>query len=331
LNDNLVNKFSRKERVFAFIETTRPYTLLWCGLVSLAGACIAKGSFPNFYIALLVTFIPIMGWIAGLNLSDFFDRKLDQIQKDHRPIPSGRIKSYEILIIGFFFAIIGLVFSYLLGIDNLIISIFAAVLVLTYAKFLKSRGMIGNINRGLITGMAFFFGVFSIYDSIIDIPMYIWLISLIFVIHDANSNLIGAIRDVEGDKIGGYMTFPVKYGIKKSIYISLLLTIIWLSLAVYIPYIYGFLNDVYYFLIAIVILIVLIIYLCCFRSLDTFSRVKALKAHEFFVIERITLASAFIFGISKIFDALIIFIIAVLITIILQYFFRGRYEFGKEI
>jgi len=191
--------------------------------------------------------------------------------------------------------------------------------------------VIGNINRGLITGLAFFFGVFSIYDSVYSIPMYIWLISLIFIIHDINSNLIGAIRDVKGDKIGGYMTFPVKYGIKKSIYFALFLTIIWISLAFFIPYIYGFLNDVYYFLIAIVILIVLIIYLCCFRSLDTFSRVKALKAHEFFVIERITLASAFIFGISKIFDALIIFIIAVLITIILQYFFRGRYEFGKEI
>lgn len=331
MEDNSNTNFSRKERVFAFIETTRPYTLLWCGLVSLAGACIANGSFPNFDIALFTTFIPIMGWIAGLSLSDFFDRRLDQIQKNHRPIPSGRIKSYEILIIGAFFALVGLFLSYSLGIDNLIISVFAGVLVLSYAKFSKSRGMIGNINRGLITGVAFFFGVFSIYDSIIAIPLYIGLVSLIFIIHDINSNLIGAIRDVKGDKIGGYITFPVKYGIKKSIYFALFLTIIWISLAFFIPYIYGFLNDIYYLLLAIVVLIVLIIYLCCFRSLDAVSRKKALRAHEFFVIERITLASAFIFGISKIFDALIIYLIAVSITIILQYFFRGRYEFGKEI
>ena len=202
MEDNSNTNFSRKERVFAFIETTRPYTLLWCGLVSLAGACIANGSFPNFDIALFTTFIPIMGWIAGLSLSDFFDRRLDQIQKNHRPIPSGRIKSYEILIIGAFFALVGLFLSYSLGINNLIISVFAGVLVLSYAKFSKSRGMIGNINRGLITGVAFFFGVFSIYDSIIAIPLYIGLVSLIFIIHDINSNLIGAIRDVKGDKIG---------------------------------------------------------------------------------------------------------------------------------
>jgi 4-hydroxybenzoate polyprenyltransferase/geranylgeranylglycerol-phosphate geranylgeranyltransferase len=272
-----------------------------------------------------------MGWIAGLNLSDFFDRKLDQIQKNHRPIPSGRIKSYEILIIGFLFAIFGLFFSYMLGFDNLFISFIAAFLVLAYAKFTKSRGMIGNINRGLITGAAFFFGVFSFYDSIINIPLYVWFISIIFIIHDTNSNLIGAIRDVEGDRIGGYTTFPVKYGIKKTIFLALFLTFIWLFLVFSIPLVYGFLNIVYYYLLVLVVIIVIFTYFCCFRSLDDVSRKKALKAHEFFVIERITLASAFIFGISGIFDALIIYLVAVLITIILQYFFRGRYEFGKEL
>lgn len=331
MKNNIIKDFSTKERVFAFIETTRPYTLLWCGLVSLAGACIANESFPNFYIAVLATFIPIMGWIAGLNLSDFFDRKLDKIQKNHRPIPSGRIKSYEILIIGSFFAFFGLFFSYMLGFDNLILSIFAATLVLAYAKFTKSKGMLGNINRGLITGVAFFFGVFSVYESILNIPLYVWLISIIFIIHDTNSNLIGAIRDIEGDRIGGYKTFPVKHGIKKTIYIALILTFIWILLAFSIPYFYGFLNDVYYYLLALAVIIVIFTYFCCFRSLNDISRRKALKAHELFVIERITLASAFIFGISRIFDALIIYVVAVLITIIFQYFFRGRYEFGKEL
>lgn len=329
---NYEKPYSKKrEKLVAIIETTRPYTLLWCGLVSLSGACIINGSFPDFSISLLATLIPIMGWIAGLFISDFFDRKLDQIQKNHRPIPSGRIKSFEILLIGFIFALIGLFLSYMLGLNNLIISIFAAFLVLSYTKFTKSRGMIGNINRGLITGAAFFFGVFSINDSIMNIPVYIWLISLVFIIHDINSNLIGTIRDIEGDKKGGYLTFPVKYGVKKSIFVALILTIIWLSLAYFIPYLYGFLNDIYYVFLGIVFLIVVIIYLCCFKSFDNISRKKALRAHEFFVIERITLASAFIFGVSNIFDGLTIYIVAVSITIILQYFFRLRYEFGKEI
>ena len=318
-------------KLFAFLETSRPYTLLWCGLVSLTGACIAYGAFPSFNIAILATFIPIIGWIAGLSLSDFFDRKLDRIQKKHRPIPSGRVKSYEILIMGALFAILGLYLSTLLGLDNLLISLFAAFLVLAYAKFSKSRGMIGNLNRGLITGSAFFFGVFSVYDSITSIPIYIILISFVFIVHDINSNLIGAIRDVEGDSIGGYLTFPVKYGIKISIYVALFLTSIWSILAFIVPYMFGFLNDVYYVLLILVVLIIFVLYLCCFRSLDSVDRKKALKAHEFFVVERITLASAFIFGVSSLFDALVIYIAAVSITIVLQFFLRNRYEFGNDI
>ncbi len=331
MQNKLKNATSVNSKLFAILETTRPYTLLWCGLVSLTGACIAYGAFPSFDIAILATFIPIMGWIAGLSLSDFFDRKLDRIQKNHRPIPSGRIKSYEILIMGAFFAILGLYLSTILGLDNILISLIAAFLVLFYAKFSKSRGMLGNINRGLITGSAFFFGVFSVIDSIISIPIYIFIISLVFIIHDINSNLIGAIRDVEGDKIGGYFTFPVKYGIKYSIYVAIIMTFIWIILAFFVPYIYGFLNDVYYLLLALVVVIIVVLYLCCFRSLDSVDRKKALKAHEFFVVERITLASAFIFGVSDLFDAFIIYLAAVSITVVLQFFLRNRYEFGKEI
>ena len=78
-------------------------------------------------------------------------------------------------------------------------------------------------------------------------------------------------------------------------------------------------------MIDIVILISLYVYL--FRSIVTYSREKALKFHEFFVIERITLASAFIFGIVNFYIAVIIFLLALLITAVSQYLLRKRYEF----
>ena len=218
-----------------------------------------------------------------------------------------------------------------MGLFNVFISFVAAALVLFYARFSKSRGILGNINRGLITGTAFFYGVFSINNSLSLIPLYIWFISLIFIIHDINSNLIGAIRDMEGDKRGGYSTFPVKYGIRMSISASLILTIIWISLTVTIPIYFDFLNTIYYLILALVFIIILLLYFFLFKSLYVFNRKKALKAHEFFVVERITLASAFIFGTSTVFNASIILIIAVTITLLMQYLLRGRYEFGKEI
>lgn len=303
--------------------------MIWCGLVSLAGSCIAFSGFPSLKIALMAFFIPMMGWTAGLYLSDFLDRKLDTIQKPHRPIPSGRIKPYEALAVGAVLAISGLILSFFLTFNNVILVFVVALLVFTYAKITKSRGFLGNINRGAVTIAAYFFGVFSIGQSVQSIPIYIWLLSFVFLFHDTNSNLVGAIRDMEGDKTGGYMTIPVKYGLKKSIFISLVLTAIWFPLALFLPHHYEFLNIKFYYIMIIDVLILLSLYAYLFKSIKSYSRKKALRFHEFFVIERTTLASAFIFGVAEIYIAAIIYIIALFITAASQYSLRKKYEFEE--
>lgn len=324
-----IKRFMIGAKVFAHLETWRLYTVIWCGLVSLAGSCITYGSFPPLKIALLALFIPMMGWIAGLYLSDYLDRKLDAIQKPHRPIPSGRIKPFEALATGAIFAIIGFLLCFLLNFKNVVLVFVVAALVFSYAKISKSRGILGNLNRGLVTVAAYFFGVFSTNYPILEIPIYIWALSIVFLFHDTNSNLVGAIRDVEGDKKGGYVTIPVKYGVKKSALISIGLTIVWLSLTLFLPYRYKFLKTEFYFVMIIDVLILISLYAYLFKSIVSYSREKALKFHEFFVIERVTLASAFIFGVAEIYTASAIFLLAFLITFLSQYGLRKRYEFEE--
>jgi 4-hydroxybenzoate polyprenyltransferase/geranylgeranylglycerol-phosphate geranylgeranyltransferase len=328
LNSN--PRFSIKDKFFAHIETWRLYTVIWCGLVSLTGSCIAYGGLPPLIIAVLSLIIPMMGWIAGLYLSDFLDRKLDSIQKPHRPIPSGRIKPDEALVVGAVFAASGFILSFLLSINNIILVFVVAALVFTYARLSKSRGIAGNLNRGIVTVAAYFFGVFSINQTLELIPIYVWFLSIVFLLHDTNSNLVGAIRDLEGDKKGGYETIPVKYGIKNSIIISLLLTITWFSITIFLPFYYNFVKIEFYFIMVIDFLILISLYFYLFKSMGRYSREKGLKFHEFFVIERITLASAFLFGLINIYIAALIFLLAILITGISQYLLRKRYEFVEK-
>lgn len=303
--------------------------MIWCGLVSLAGACIYYGGFPSLKTAFMAFLIPMMGWTAGLYLSDFLDRKLDGIQKPHRPIPSGRIKPYEAIGVGGVLAISGFILSIFLSVYNIIMVFIVAFLVFSYAKLTKSRGLLGNINRGAVTVAAFFFGVFSIGQPIDSIPVYVWLLSFVFLFHDTNSNLVGAIRDMEGDKRGGYVTIPVKYGLKKSVLISLILTFIWLSLALLLPFHYEFLNKYFYIVMILDVCILILLYIYLFRSIRVFSREKALKFHEFFIIERTTLASAFLFGLVEIHIAVVIYVSALLITATSQYWLRKNYEFKE--
>ena len=328
MEEIIVKKPSIKDKIFSHLETWRLYTVIWCGLVSLAGSCIAYGYFPPLRIAFLVFIIPMMGWIAGLYLSDFLDKNLDKIEKPHRPIPSGRIHPYEALFIGTVFAGTGLVLSFYLGTYNLALVFVVAFLVLGYAKFSKSRGILGNINRGLITVTAFFYGVFSAGQSIDTIPIYIWILSLVFLVHDTNSNLIGAIRDMEGDKKADYITIPVKYGFKNSIFISLVLTFIWYFILIAITFYYNFLKIEFYYLLSVDIIVMVSLYGFLFQSIKNYSRKRALKFHEFFVIERIILASALIFGIAQNSIAFVILISALVFTFLSQILLRKRYEFG---
>jgi hypothetical protein len=77
------------------------------------------------------------------------------------------------------------------------------------------------------------------------------------------------------------------------------------------------------------ILILFCLYVYLFKSLKNYSREKALKFHEFFVIERITLASAFIFGLTDIKVAATIYVVALLITALSQHSLRKKYEFKE--
>ncbi|MDH7517728.1 MAG: UbiA family prenyltransferase [Candidatus Thermoplasmatota archaeon] len=213
---------------------------------------------------------------------------------------------------------------------NVLLVFIVAALVFSYAKISKSREILGNLNRGLVTVAAYFFGVFSTGYSISELPIYIWLLAIIFLLHDTNSNLVGAIRDVEGDKKGGYRTIPVKYGVKKSAIISIVLTIIWLPLTLILPCIYNFLKTEFYYVMIIDVLILISLYIYLFRSISDYSREKALKYHEFFVLERITLASALIVGVTDIYIAISIYIIALTVTFFSQYLLRKRYEFMEK-
>ena len=323
------HRYTLKERILAHVEMMRPYTIFWSGLISLFGASITIGDLPSARVAILVFSIPILGWIAGLYLSDFLDRKLDIIQKPHRPIPSGKIKPMEALIVGSLFAIVGFILTLFLNVMNTVLVFGVAFLVLIYVYVTKSKGIFGNMTRGLITVIAYIFGVLAVNSGNTPFPLYVLLVSFVFFLHDTNSNLVGAIRDIDGDRKGGYKTVPVKYGIKISVYLSFFLSVFWLSLACFLPMHFQFLKPEFYVIIILDILLIIFLHIFLFQSIHHYTREKALMFHEIFVIERIVLVSAFLFGVITLYLAFIIFVSALSFTIAFQFILRKKYEFEE--
>ncbi len=317
------------EKMFSHIETWRPYTVIWCGLLSLSGACLIFHGLPPTVHVFLVIAIPILGWIAGLYLSDYLDVHLDMIQKAHRPIPSGRMHRNEALIIGGAFAIIGITLTLLLGVQNLVLSICAAFLVYCYARFTKSHGILGNLNRGALAVISFLFGVFSFGGPLETIPLVIWLLCIVFLLHDMNTNLVGTFRDVESDKKGGYYTIPVTYGIRKAVCLAFMLSIIWFLLAFSLAAVFFNAPPIFYVLSTIEVLLLVIISYLLSQLVKDYSRKKALMIHKYFIIERITLASAFIIIVIPIQIGIIVYLISLILSALFQMALRNQYEFSK--
>jgi 4-hydroxybenzoate polyprenyltransferase/geranylgeranylglycerol-phosphate geranylgeranyltransferase len=270
-----------------------------------------------------------MGWIAGLYLADYYDRTLDMIQKPQRPIPSGRINPTEALAVGALFAIAGLLLTLFLPLITITLVIVAGALVFCYAKYTKTRGLLGNLNRGALTITTYLFGVFAIGVPLSSIPLPVWILSLVFFFHDTNSNIIGAIRDVQGDTTGGYKTTPVLYGIKNALLISVIFSVLYLILTVLIAGVSHLFRYQMYFLglFSLGILVLCTMYIILFRSLRSLTRKQALEAHELFVAERIIFASAFIIGIIQShLVAILLLIVSLVLTLLSQHLLRERYE-----
>jgi 4-hydroxybenzoate polyprenyltransferase/geranylgeranylglycerol-phosphate geranylgeranyltransferase len=319
-------KVTLKEKLYAHFEACRVYSLLWSGIVSLLGACVATGDFPSFKISLLVFIIPVCGWVSGLYAMDYLDRNLDSIEKPNRPIPSGRIKPKEAIICAFILAGIGLFLSFLLNLVNIVIVFIIAIAVIAYSSVSKARGILQNLNRGLITWLTFFFGYLAITQNV---PMHILFFSFVLFFHDASTNIIGALRDIKGDKQGGYRTTPVRYGVTNALFISLVFSTIFLSIIFYSAFrtnIIIFL-DRFFSIFIIALTCIFAIYAIGFYFRKNLNRKKALLIHSLFVSERAVLACAFIIGIVKDFYlALIIFLIVAPSTTILQILLRKQYE-----
>ena len=197
----------------AHVETWRPYTLWYVGLVGLAGAALADGPHHPWLLASAWA-APTAGWLGGHYLGDYFDRELDAGSKPHRPIPSGRLGARTRVWCGCIcFALLALL-AVLGGWGTTSAAVLAAFGIVAYSRWCKARGIAGNLVRGALGAIALLYGALTVglsADRGSTVPVLLAAM-VAFWSHDAMSNLVGALRDIDGDRAGGYRTLPVRRG-----------------------------------------------------------------------------------------------------------------------
>lgn len=210
-----------------YIEMLRPGNALMAIISILLLAFIVK----DFNIHILLASISVfLATGAGNVINDYYDYKIDEINRPDRPIPSGRVspknaKTYALLIFA-----LATIIGYCIGLLPGTIVLISSLLMIAYSKFLKSKCLIGNITVSFLTGLCFVFGGIVVNQVILGVYMMFFAFLMNFA-----REIVKDIEDVEGDKSEGATTFPIVYGEK---YAAILASILMILSTVLSPILY---------------------------------------------------------------------------------------------
>lgn len=147
-----------------YIEILRPGNVVMAVIAIVLVVIIDHTISIPIILAMLAVFFEIS---AGNVINDYFDYKIDMINKPHRPIPSGRISLKTARNYAYLLFALGTICGFLISYINknwaaFIIVLIADILLYFYAVKLKSTPLIGNLTVGFMTGLCFAFGGYAI-------------------------------------------------------------------------------------------------------------------------------------------------------------------------
>lgn len=177
---------------------------------------------------------------AGYLINDYYDIKIDYVNKPGRVVIGKHIKRRQVLIIHLIFNFSGIILGAVVSWWIMGINILAAFLLWLYSNMLKRLPLWGNITVSLLTGFSVFI-IYLFYAKNIElITMYAVFAFLISLIRE----IVKDLEDIEGDEKFGCKTLPIIIGssaTKKFIYainiiFLLVVLIVTNDSAIFLPY-----------------------------------------------------------------------------------------------
>ena len=220
----------------AYLEIIRPGNAVMA-VIAVILVMFITGNFAfNSFLACLVVFMVIGG---GNAINDYFDHKIDAINKPGRPIPSGRVSlraagTYSVSLFA-----VGTIMAFVVGILPGIIALSTSILLALYAYSLKKMVLIGNIVVSFFTGLTFVFG--GVVMGAVETSIYLGFFAFLMTMA---REIVKDMEDVEGDKKEGATTLPIIYGMRSSAILASTFMII-ASVASPVLYFEGIFNIFY--------------------------------------------------------------------------------------
>lgn len=152
-----------------------------------AGAAVSYGML-GFFVDRR-DFLADLGWLSlataclyggGVVLNDYFDARLDAVERPERPIPRGDITRLQAGALGFFLLFAGILSAFLAGIVPGVLAILISLLVLLYNSRSKVHPVLGPLNMGLCRSVNLLLGI-SVIPELVLRMSWLGLFPLIFI------------------------------------------------------------------------------------------------------------------------------------------------------
>jgi 4-hydroxybenzoate polyprenyltransferase len=199
--------------VAVLLQLTRFWNLLMIGLTQYctAGFLISSKVLFDWRLFILSSSTIAIA-AAGYIINDYYDVKIDLVNKPDRVIVGKWLPRRFALLLHTALSLAGVVLGLLLGWVVGIANFFSAFLLWVYSNQLKRLPFIGNLAIGLLTGAAVLM-VEVLYQSH-SIFIYVYALFALFI--TLVREIIKDMEDLRGDDTFGCRTLPIVWGIRKT-------------------------------------------------------------------------------------------------------------------
>lgn len=197
----------------AFLRLTRFWNLVIIGLSQYFAALflIDRSLIFDWRLFVLATSTVIIA-AAGYIINDYYDIKIDLINKPQRVVIGKSITRRYALFFHSVLVVIGVALGFVISWRIGIVNFFSAFLLWWYSNSLKRQPFIGNLVVALLTSISILLINILYYTDNLLVIIYALFAFFMTLIRE----ILKDMEDLRGDNTFGCRTLPIVWGIRKT-------------------------------------------------------------------------------------------------------------------
>lgn len=200
------------------MRISRPINLLLVAFAQLMAAFFlvetTAAGLPVFedYKLFLIVFATVLITAAGYMINDYYDVKIDYVNRPHEVVVGKGIKRRVVLFLHSVLNFTAIGIGFWVAPKIAAVNFFAAFLLWIYSNQLKREPFIGNLTVAFLTGLSVYLVAFYYQKSELLVLTYAIFAFFLNLIRE----IIKDIEDRPGDRKHGCRTLPIVIGFRKT-------------------------------------------------------------------------------------------------------------------